>query len=502
VLIVEDNPDDLLLVLNALKRGGFDPQHFRVMDADAMRDALQAKTWDIVLSDYALPSFSGIAALRLVREMGLDLPFIIISGTIDDASAVSAMKAGAHDYLMKDNLIRLGAAVERELKEAESRAARRSAEAQLLGFEKMASLGSLAAGVAHEINNPLAYALMNLELSLEAIHGPGAQQPEDLEKMLLSTREGMMRVKEIVGDLKDFSRAREGATQPVDLATSMDTALKLVLHELRHRATVVKDYQAAPPVEASPGRLGQVFMNLLVNAAQAMEPGQAAVNRLSLRIRAVEKNVEAEIIDTGKGISPENLKKIFEPFFTTKTQGTGLGLPLCEKLVKEMGGEIMVSSALGSGTLVRLRLPAAKRPLEAGASSSGPSKAPSAFSRRGRILVLDDEVALAEVIQKYLGRWHDVTVLGDGMKGYELLKQDQDFDLVLSDMTMPEMSGAELYVKLSQFKPGLEKRIAFLTGGGVDKDSVNFLESIPNLRIEKPFKLSTLYEVVELMLKA
>src|SRR5258705_3261724 len=121
VLSVEDNPDALLLVLNALRKGGFDPQYFRVMDAASMRDALQARTWDIILSDYQMPGFSGIAALRLMKEMGLDLPFIIVSGTVDEASAVAAMQAGAHDYLMKDNLLRLCAAVERELKEAGER---------------------------------------------------------------------------------------------------------------------------------------------------------------------------------------------------------------------------------------------------------------------------------------------------------------------------------------------------------------------------------------------
>ena len=176
----------------------------------------------------------------------------------------------------------------------------------------------------------------------------------------------------------------------MDLAAAMDSALKLVNHELRHgAASVVKDYAPAPPVEANQGRLGQVIMNLLINAAHAIEPGHSSQNKVTLRIRALDARwVEAEVIDTGRGISPENLKRIFEPFFTTKAQGTGLGLPLCQKLVTEMGGDIAVSSKLGEGTCVRVHLPVSESAVFEKEEVLAP-KQPSA--RRGRILVLDDE---------------------------------------------------------------------------------------------------------------
>ena len=217
-LIVEDNEQDATLLVRELRRGGYDLRFDRVETPDAMRAALDDRTWDIVLSDYSMPRFSAPAALALVRERNLDLPFIIISGTVGEETAVTSLRAGAHDFIVKGSLARLLPAIAREMREAEIRAEKKKIQQQLLISERMASVGMLAASVAHEINNPLAILVSNLEFTTEQVNGlkadaPGADLPllfaETIDALAASLRdaqEAAERVRLIVRDLKLFSR--------------------------------------------------------------------------------------------------------------------------------------------------------------------------------------------------------------------------------------------------------------------------------------------------------
>jgi DNA-binding NtrC family response regulator len=202
VLIVEDNERDAALLLRELKRGGYEVAHERVDTPEVMSAALERRTWDIVLSDYSMPRFSAPAALAMVKERGLDLPFIIVSGTVGEETAVASLRAGAHDFLVKGSLARLLPAIERELREAASRAERKRIHEQLLISERMASVGTLAAGVAHEINNPLAIVVGNLDVAMErlaALGRAGSPLP-DVEQPLHDAQEAAERVRVIVRD--------------------------------------------------------------------------------------------------------------------------------------------------------------------------------------------------------------------------------------------------------------------------------------------------------------
>ena len=416
VLIVEDNDDDRQLLAAELQSGGYDLVHECVQSADKMRAALVSGQWDVVTSDYAMPGFCGIEALHILQERGLDLPFIIVSGKIGEATAVEMMKNGAHDCVGKDNLERLLPAVERELREAAARRERRLAEEaerrrteehlqrtsqdlktinaqlhetqnQLLQSEKMASIGQLAAGVAHEINNPIGYVYSNLGTlekylrdvfsvlaayeSAETSLAPEAlgalrelKQKADLEflredigSLMSESKEGITRVKQIVQDLKDFSHVgAQDEWQWADLHQGIDSTLNIVNNEIKYKAQVVKHYGELPEVECLPSQLNQVFLNLLVNAGHAIEERGTITIRSGM---ADENEVWVEIADTGKGIAPEHLNRIFEPFFTTKPvgKGTGLGLSLSYGIVQKHGGRIEVESAVGKGTTFRIRLP-------------------------------------------------------------------------------------------------------------------------------------------------
>ncbi len=258
----------------------------------------------------------------------------------------------------------------------QAEAALRRSEAQLIEADRLASLGTLAAGVAHEINNPLSYVLLNLDLVIREAKGEGESVPR-----LREARAGVERVRLIVQDLKSFSRGNTDRKVPVDVRRVLDSTLEIAANEIRHRAELVRDFRDVPPVLADASRLGQVFLNLLVNAAQAMIEGDAS--RQELRVATstdAAGRAVIEIADTGAGIAPENLERIFDPFFTTKPVGvgTGLGLSICRTIVTALGGDITVESERGRGTTFRVVLPAASSPVIADEPTPPPASAPSA----------------------------------------------------------------------------------------------------------------------------
>jgi signal transduction histidine kinase len=529
VLFVEDSPDDADLTTVALVRGGYELTSERIDTAAAMTAALDAKRWDVIISDYSMPTFSAPAALAILQRRGLDIPFIIVSGTVGDEAAVSAMKAGAHDFIAKGKLARLLPALERELREVKIRAEQKKMREQLVISERMASAGTLAAGVAHEINNPLAVVAANLEFmtgSLARISadarryegqltandgavewsdeaGAGAgwvgwvqRRITEAEEPLRDAREAVVRIRDIVRDVKLFSRSQDEARGPVDVRNIIESSLRMAWNEIRHRAQLSKEYGDVPAVEANEGRLGQVILNLLVNAAQAIPEGNARQNR----IRVTTKNapggrVVIEIADTGDGIPAANLERIFDPFFTTKPigVGTGLGLAICHRIVSDLGGEMSVESEVGRGTMFRVVLPSSGVEAVAPISESGVS---SRIVRRGRILLIDDEPAVCRAIQRALARHHDVVAMTSGRDAVTRVVGGERFDVIVSDLMMPEVTGMEIHDALTRQAPDQAARMVFLTGGAFTPSARQFLDSIPNPRIDKPFEMTNLLSIV------
>ena len=382
---------------------------------------------------------------------------------------------------------------------------RKLMQARLLHADRMVSVGTLAAGVAHEINNPLAYVIANLDLiaarrlpelvrQIEALGGAAAAaaaalagEVGEVAEMVRVARDGAERVRHVVGDLRTFSRPDDEEAKQVDVRRVLEASVSLAWNEIRHRATLVKEYGEAPPVAANEARLGQVFLNLLVNAAQALPFGSAQDHR----IRVVTGTCEGgralvEISDTGEGIPPEVLPRIFDPFFTTKPVGvgTGLGLWICQGIVASLGGEIEVESEAGRGTTFRVYLPAADGAPAKEAPSGSP--APSG-AKRGRILVVDDEPAIGRALARLLSDEHDVVAALSGREALEILRKDDRFDVILCDLMMPDTTGEQVHDALARDRPDLALRIVFATGGAFSGRMREFLERVPNVRLEKPF---------------
>jgi signal transduction histidine kinase len=500
--LIEDSPDDAEFLFRELRRGGFEVDAVRVETAEAMRAALRDRVWDIVISDHSLPTFSAPEAFAVLRETALDLPFIMVSGTVGEEVAVEAMRTGIHDYLLKGHLRRLVAAVERELREAALRAEKRKTDRQLLISERMASVGTLAAGVAHEINNPLSVVIGNLEFAMEQLArlGPVPAQgalAEQLREPLSDAQEAAERVRLIVRDLRLFSRADEEARGPTDVRKVLDSSLRMARNEIRHRAQVVRDFRDVPLIHGNEARLGQVFLNLLVNAAQAIAEGHADQNKIIVTTRTQDQRVLVEIADTGAGIPPEVLPRIFGVFFTTKAVGvgTGLGLAICHRIVTAMDGEITVVSQVGVGTKFCVSLPASPR----APSRELPIQYLSATSirRRSSVLIVDDEPAIARMLERILAPHHDAIVATSGLQALALLEQNTRFEVILCDLMMPKMTGMDLHAEIEKRDAALARRIIFMTGGAFTPRACEFLDAIGNPRIDKPVNGDLLRKIID-----
>jgi signal transduction histidine kinase len=516
VLHVEDSIDDAALVMRELRRGGFDPSCERVDTQTAFKEALRTKDWDVIISDYSLPRYNGLTALADARNAGKDIPFILVSGTIGETGAVEAMKAGAQDYVLKDFLGRLPLAVEREVREAALRARQRRMNEQLAISERMASAGMLAAGVAHEINNPLAVVMVNLDFAIGLLGqlapavrlldgrtldgaeaGPGSIEGrlQEVDGPLRDAREAVERIRRVVHDVKLFSRPQDEERGAVDVTNVIESSIRMASNEIKHRAQLIREYGEVSMVDSNEARLGQILLNLLVNAAQAMPEGRASRNEIRVMTKMAESGrVVIEIRDTGTGIAKEILDRIFDPFFTTKPVGvgTGLGLSLCHRMVMDLGGEITVESEVDKGTVFRLSLPVATTEPRR-AVQARPIEKPM---RRARVLVVDDEVAIGRALERSLGRYHDVVILTSGKEALARIASGERFDAILSDLMMPEVTGMEIHEELSRIALDQAKRMIFLTGGAFTERAREFLDRVPNRRIEKPFEIGNILEVI------
>jgi signal transduction histidine kinase len=495
LLLVEDMEDDALLLLRELG-STYDVELRRVWTREAMRAAL-GETWDFVISDWSLPGFSGLEAFELVREVGLDVPFVIVSGTINEENAVDALKAGVHDFMSKGKFARLVPTIERELREVELRKRQRIAQEQLMVSDRMASIGMLAAGVAHEINNPLAAVISNLELAASMLDDHERLEGDvrsEVCEMLADARSAADRVKHIIRDLKIFSRHEDTHDAAVDVRAMLESTLRMAWTEIRHRARLEKAYGETPPVRGTESRLGQVFLNLIVNAAQAIPEGNAARNTIRIVTGMDDERVFVEVTDTGSGMSEETVRHLFTPFFTTKPQGvgTGLGLSIAHRIVTGLGGELRVDTALGRGTTFRVILPVADQ-----TTTEAPGQSPTPQARRGRILVVDDELVVLTSLRRLLSRDHEVDIASGASEALRKLADGNRYDVILCDLMMPQVTGMELHEHVQQHHGEQAERIIFLTGGAFTPSARQFLDRVPNQWIEKPFDVQQLRAMIK-----
>lgn len=480
VLIVDDSENDAIVLLRALRKAGYHPIYERVWTASAMKAALQGQSWEIVISDFHMPNFGGFEALQSLKESGQDTPFILVSGIVGEETAVAAMKAGAQDYIMKRNLGRLIPAIERELRDAQTRAARKTAEEglhqseeQLRQAQKVEAVGLLAGGVAHDFNNILTVIMGYSNLLLEGAVETNPQRRYAQELQLAADRGASL-----TRQLLAFSRKQSIEPKVLDL-NSVVADLEKLLRRLLSEDIELLSVAATPlgRVEADPRQIEQVVMNLAVNARDAMPNG----GTLTLKTANVTFNdiaagrppgiepgsyVMLSVTDTGVGMSDEVKAHLFEPFFTTKPQdkGTGLGLATSYGIVKQNRGHIEVSSELGRGTTFCIYLPRVEQAI----LTPSLVDEPRSVGGNETLLLVEDEPAvreLNELILRELG--YQVLTASDGLEALRLHPEAQEVDLLITDIVMPNLGGHELARRLRLAQPDL--KILFTSGHTGDK---------------------------------
>ncbi len=474
-----------------------------VDSAEEAIEAHAAQPFQLMLVDWTLPGLSGLDLCRMVRGRpgGNDPVILVITGRnrAEDLSAV--LDAGASDYLPKpvdpEILATRLLIAERAIEDSARRAGeRQDMESRLAFADRMASVGTLTAGVAHELNNPLMYVLSNLRLTREEIEAlDETEWSERVKQQLDEAIHGALRMQDIVRDLKIFSRVDDDPRGNVDVRMVLESSINICWNEIRHKAGLERDFGPTPAVHVNESRLGQVFLNLLINASQAMPDREVSSNRITVRTGTDAKGwAVVEVADNGTGIEPERINRVFEPFFTTKaiSEGTGLGLSICRNIVRDAGGTIEVESEPGRGTRFVVKLPASATNHVAQETQAPPM---AAAGVRARVVVVDDEPLVGRSIRRAL-REHEVEIYSSGEEAIERLCSDEPVDVVFCDLMMPEVSGMEVYGRVFEQRPQTASRFVFMTGGAFTPQAREFLKATTLACLEKPFELRQIRDLV------
>jgi len=501
ILLVEDDRSIRDAVQGILESEGYD-----VLTAENGQHALDAlqttETPALIILDLRMPVMDGwqFRAAQKNDPALADIPVVAISA--DGSAKAAAIDAAA--YLRKplstDAL--LGTIRKILVDEERQRMVRRLEEA-----ERFAALGRLAASVGHEINNPLAYVSMNLDIALAELTrflgAPGRTDAnlEDLQSLPVMFREcriGLDRIRDVVKDLQRLSRRAEVKRESFSMNALVDESLAMAQNHVRHRAMVRKRYGDLPPVVGDRSAIGQVLLNLILNGAQSLPEGRADLNVITLSTRVQDGHVVVEVGDTGAGIPPDILPHIFDPFFTTKPigEGTGLGLSVSYRIMADHGGRIEVDSQAGQGALFRILLPLAQ-PIETVPSARLGAR-PSSTALR--LLVIDDVAAIGRTIAAALSE-HRVTVVSHAREAFTLLAADAAFDVVLCDLLMPELGGRDVLERFKADWPHLVRNVIFMTGGAFTVESREFLERTQQRVLAKPFSIDDLRAAVTALIE-
>jgi two-component system, cell cycle sensor histidine kinase and response regulator CckA len=504
VLIVEDSEDDTDLLVLELESGGLDVTHQRVDSAQAMRAALDGDKWDLVISDYSMPDFSGMEAMKILRERSIEAPFIFVSGTIGEETAIAALKSGAQDYVIKGNLRRLVPAIRRELKDVHEREERKHLEMQVRVLQRFEAIGRLAAGIAHDFNNVIGAIMGWAEIG--STESPAGSLSG---KRFQAIWDQAAHASDLTRQILAFARRQFLEPKNIDLnalvSESVNLLGKLIGGRLQVTVALAPDLE---PVWADPTQVEQVLANLCLNARDAMPQGG------NLRIETAKATIAEggdplgrfakpgryallSVSDTGTGMDEATLEHIFEPFFTTKGegQGTGLGLATVYGIVKQHNGCVDVASQLGQGTTFRVYLPIGTGPAEireriAQGNIEGGTET---------ILIAEDNEGLAEAAREMLISFgYTVLAARSGAEAVQIFEKKHDsIALVLLDVVMPGMTGPEAYAKICAVRPDMP--VVFTTGYSAEEILGAATERRPPV-LQKPYGRKSLGQTIRMVL--
>jgi two-component system, cell cycle sensor histidine kinase and response regulator CckA len=509
VLMIEDSQDDALLLLRQLQHGGYDVTWHRVETQVGMQDALAREAWDVVICDYSMPHFGGFDALRILRGQGLDTPFIFLSGTLEEDVAISALRQGAQDYIMKGSTKRLLPAIERELKEAVQRKEHALLERRVRHLERFEAIGKLAGGIAHDFNNLMGVILNSAELGEEQ----AAEHPIIRERFRTISRQSKLAAN-LTHQLLAFARKQILKPERIDLNSAisriegvLSSSLEANIH---FKCCLDPDIDV---VEADPSQIEQVILNLCLNARDAM-PGGGTLVVKTMNIELDEEfcrmhaygfpgsYVMLIVSDNGTGMDAGTQGHMFEPFFTTKKmgKGTGLGLATVYGIVKQHNGFINVYSEIDQGTTFRIYLPAVNDSQTPKPAPARTKVVPSPSAGTETILVAEDNPALVELAKELLGsRGYTVIAARDGWEAVQLFRERVDeIGLVILDVVMPNVGGPEAFDRMAAIRPDVP--VIFTSGHTAETTALISRIRTGAFFLQKPYTPQLLVESARMAL--
>jgi two-component system cell cycle sensor histidine kinase/response regulator CckA len=496
-LFVEDSEDDAALLALELRRGGFDVIHQRVDTSSALISALETGDWDVVISDYSMPGFSGAEALTLVRAKNSEVPFLYVSGTIGEDIAVAALRSGAQDYLVKGNLKRLVSAIQREIRDREGRLERQRLERQVDQLQRFEAIGRLAGGIAHDFNNVIGAIMGWAEIGCQELP-EGHKTRERLQRIQIQAE----RASGLTRQLLAFARRQVLEPQNVDLNALITETVSLLGKVIGAQVRI--ELELAPdllPIWADATQIEQVVMNLCLNARDAMPQG----GQIRIQTREAELHAGAgplgshvrpgkyaflSIADTGVGMDAATLSHVFEPFFTTKQvgKGTGLGLATVYGVVKQHGGIIEVESEPGCGSTFQIHLPTGSGAIQLR------DQRPEGQLKGGTetVLIAEDHDGMRETAKEMLDALgYNVLLTTNGKRAVELFRDKHaSIDLLILDVAMPEMGGPAAFEAMTAIKPDV--RVIFTTGYSSEIEALRALVRKGVSIIQKPYNSQAL----------
>ncbi len=496
-MIVDDDEEMSESLRFALEDEGYSVSHFA--RAQEALDHLKASPIpDLVLLDLVMPALSGWD-FRLLQRRDPQLSSIpVIAMSADHSAQAEAIDADA--YLRKPidphalflTIAKLITATRKK-----------SAEANHAELERLTALGILAAGMAHEINNPLAVVVGNLEFALKQVH---ALEPQlegiyrthlgAIAQALGRSDLGAQRIAEIMRGVSSYPRSDTPTVGAVNVVDTLEVSLQLAGNALHHRAKLLTKYGETPLVGGNAAELKQVFLTLLTNAVHAVRadlPTQAVISVTTGT--TPDGQAEVMISDNGDGLDPALLARVFDPFFSSKPYGgsIGLGLAVSQRLVTGMGGTFSAESTLGKGTTIRLHLPAYRRQT----LSVEPALPARGAARVARVLVIDDEPLVCDLLANILGESYEVSLHMHARDAERALLSGESYDVILCDLMMPELSGVELHARIARARPDQAARMVFMTGGTFTESAQRFVESLPDSHLGKPFRPDEVIALIE-----
>ena len=481
-LLVEDDAAIRDVLEQMLSDEGLHMSSFR-NGQDALVHLKASTPPDVILLDLMMPVMDGWQFRVEQKKDPLLAGIPVVAMSADGSAKAQAIDADA--YIKKPiDFTELLARIVAVIQGARHR--------RLAVANRLAALGTLAAGIAHEVNNPLTFVMANLQYLLDTIPSTLGPAGKEAREILAETLTGTRRIAKIVNQAQLVAPAQvEDANTVVDLRAALESALDLLKTQIKHVAALSTELEGHPRVRGDRVRIEQVFTNLLLNAMQAIPEGDnARDHKISVVMRPLpQERVLIEVRDSGTGIPPELQERIFQPFFTTKAvgQGTGLGLSVCQGIVSALGGEIAFDTAVGRGTTFRVVLPTESLIEDAPVERSGPVAMGPRLGRGGRVLIIDDEPLMLRALRNILGPQYEVTFVGGSVMARDLLQTGARFDVVLCDLMLDEMTGMALYRELLERRPDLASRVIFMSSGAYTPQAREFIEKHQRPVVRKPF---------------